>query len=336
MIFAFVAPNSLAGLGSNPLPTRLRVAKWGRNDSVKGAFTVNETTARFLPAMQKAVGFDTIFVDFEHNTVPETEAYKADKEPRKVAAHGVPRVVPGEGLWIENLRWTPEGEASVKGGHHPDLSPAIKTNDAGEVIFLHSSALCRQGAVPDLQIFSAALSPTQLQTFSALSSRLSTLSSISPAMDYKTLLLLILGLDAHATDADITQAAKCFAGKLSDAASQSDTIKSMSAELKSLGEKFGGLQKGLDDAEKAKITAQAILSGKIITASVGELPLDQFRKIVAELPANQVPMDQRTVEGVKAFSASGVIAHGATQDAEEVRSKLGISKETWDKHNKAA
>ena len=63
----------------------------------------------------------------------------------------MPRVIPGEGLFIENLRWTPEGEASVKGGHHPDLSPAIKTNDAGEVVFVHSAALCRQGGVAPKQ-----------------------------------------------------------------------------------------------------------------------------------------------------------------------------------------
>ena len=87
VIFAFVAPNQLAGV--KELPSRLRVAKWGRNDSVKGAFVVNETTARFLPAIQKAVGFDSVALDFEHNTVPETDAYKADREPRKVAAHGL-------------------------------------------------------------------------------------------------------------------------------------------------------------------------------------------------------------------------------------------------------
>jgi phage I-like protein len=325
VIFAFVAPNQLAGV--KELPSRLRVAKWGRNESVKGTFVVNETTARFLPAMQKAVGFDTVALDFEHNTVPETEAYKADREPRKVAAHGVPRVVPGEGLFVENLRWTPEGKASVEGGHHPDLSPAIKTNDAGEVVFLHSSALCRQGAVPDLQVFTAALSPRQLQTFSAAIA-----ATASPAMDYKTLLLLILGLDAHASDTDITTAAQGFAKKLTAAAGQAQTIETMSSELKTLGQKFGELQKGLDEAEKAKLTAQAVLSGKIITASVSELPLEQFRKIVAELPANQVPLDQRTVDGMKAFSAgSGVVTAPTAEIDEAVRKQLGISKDDWAK-----
>lgn len=327
VIFAFVAPNTLAGL--KELPARVRVAKWGRNESVKGAFTVNETTARLLPAMQRTVGFDTIALDFEHNTVPATDAFKADKEPRKVAAHGVPRVIPGEGLFIENLRWTPEGEASVKGGHHPDLSPAIKTNDAGEVVFVHSAALCRQGAVPDLQVFSAALTPAQITAFSAAS------HTHFPSMDYKQLLLLLLGLDAHATDADITTAAKTFATKLAEAAGQSQEIKTLSATLKTLGEKFAALEKGQEAAEKSAITAHAVAAGKVITAAVSELPLESFRKIVAELPANQVPLAQRTPEGVKAFSATGATAAGATAEA-EVREKLGISPETWAKHNKAA
>ena len=75
-----------------------------------------------------------------------------------------------------------------------------------------------------------------------------------------------------------------------------------------------------------------MLAGKIITASVSELPLEQFRKIVAELPANQVPLEQRTVDGMKAFSAgSGVTQPPAAEFEEAVRKQLGISKEVWAK-----
>lgn len=31
------------------LPGRIRVAKWGRNKSTKGDYTINETTLRALP-----------------------------------------------------------------------------------------------------------------------------------------------------------------------------------------------------------------------------------------------------------------------------------------------
>ena len=326
MFFALRSP--LPAIAGKELPKRLLVAKWGRNEAPsKGVtFFVNETTVRELPKNQIAVGFDQPALDFEHNTLPGTEAYKADKEPRNIAATGAFSVVPGEGLYFTPSRWTPEGEKSVRGGHHPDISPALKFNNQGEVILAHSVALCRNGSVPDLQVFSidgelgakvAALSP----------------APISTAMNHKELLCLILGLSATATDIEIATAAKTFA---TNAASSAAGVQAFSSQLKSATDSIAALQKRLDDQDRANITALAIRDGKIIPLSASKLAIEDFRALVAELPANQVPMDQRTVEGVKAFSASGVIAHGAAQDAEEVRTKLGISPETWAKHNKAA
>jgi phage I-like protein len=137
------------------LPRRLKLLNWGVNQTVYGPVIVNETTAALLPMNQKKLGFDTIALDYEHNTVPKTPEFERTKEPREIAANGVPLVVPGEGLFFDALEYTPSGRQNHLNYH--DLSPTPKLSDKGEVVFLHSVALCRQGAVEDLHYFSVTL-----------------------------------------------------------------------------------------------------------------------------------------------------------------------------------
>jgi hypothetical protein len=139
--------------GAGELPIRLVVGPWGTHETQKGRITFNETTVRELPIRQRLAQFDRIALDFNHNTVPGSESYRG--EPAPVAAHGVPSVVAGEGIILSELEWTPDGEAAVRGRYYIDLSPTIELNAAGEAIFIHSAALCRQGAIPGLSLFSA-------------------------------------------------------------------------------------------------------------------------------------------------------------------------------------
>lgn len=325
MLLAFRA--SLPDLKGKDLPSRLLVAKWGVNESVKGAFTVGTKTQRFLAPLQKMLGFDTVALDFEHSTVPGSPEYEKSKEPRIVAAHGVPRVVPGEGIFIEELRWTPEGEASVKGGHHPDLSPTIKTDDSGEVVFLHSTALCRQGAVADLQVFAAGLTPAQLLTFSA------TLQSTP--MNHKELLCLILGLDHNsATDAQITEAAKGFATKLTAAIGAGSQLTTLNTTVEGLKTSIGQLQGKLDKSERDQLVAAALRDGKLIPhgAEFDAMNNAQFGAVLASLQAGVVPVEKRTPELVKTFAAPGVGTNDGV--AAEVHRQLGVSAEIVAKHNK--
>lgn len=325
MLLAFRSPSPLAGL--TELPSRLLIAKWGNNESTRGDFTVNERTAKFLPAMQKLLGFDSIALDFEHNTVPGTEAYKADKEPRNIAATGRPVVVPGEGIYVERLQWTPSGEKSVREGLHPDLSPTIKTDDAGSVVFMHSAALCRQGAVPDLQVFSAALTPNALASFSAA---LSSTQPTHPTMDFKKLLLLLLGLDANAADSDIETAAKQFADSRADTAKTAESLKTYSADLKKAHDAITALAARLDQQERDAITAGAIRDGKLIPNSATDLSLTQFRALLADLPAGVVPLEQRTPEGLKSHAVS--LVGGNPTEVDAVSRQMGVTPEALKKY----
>jgi phage I-like protein len=315
MFLAPLIPSAAAGL--KDMPSRLKIANWGRNEGVNGSFTVGPKTAKFLPMLQKALGFDTVALDFEHNTVPGTPAYKADKEPRNVAAHAPISVISGEGLFLTGLKWTPEGTKSISEGLHPDLSPAVKTDDAGEVIFIHSAALCRQGSVADLKVFSAAdvFSAEQLACFSALTTPVKSTST----MDYKKLLCLMLGVAETATDTEIEAGAKAFAAK--------------APAVETFNTSLATLQKRLDQIERDGLVAQAIAAGKIVPHSVTGLTNEQFAALLKDLPGDQVPVGQRTAEGVKVFSAALTTADASGDAA--VRKLLRIPEATWNKHNPA-
>jgi phage I-like protein len=331
MLLAYRTPSPLAGL--TELPSRLLVAKWGQNKSVKGDFTVNEKTARFLPVMQKLLGFDTVALDFEHNTVPGTPAFEADKEPRNVAAHGAPEVVAGEGLYLRDLKWTPHGEKSVREGLHPDLSPTIKTDESGAIVFVHSAALCRQGAVADLQVFSAALSPEKLAAFSAaIAGPISSQPKIN-AMDFKKLLILLLGLDANAADTDIEAACKKFASTRDAVAGASTKLESFSASFKTLTDRITALEQSASKSAIDGLVADAIRQGKLVPNSITTLSFEQAKKILEELPAGIVPVDQRTPDGLKSHSAS-LLATGNPLENEVAR-QMGVKPESLKKHGDA-
>lgn len=328
MLLAFHA-TAPALKGETP-PRRVLVAKWGQNENTKGEkVIVNENTARLLPHVNRALGRQTVVLDFQHNTVEGSPEWQRTAEPRPIAARGgVPRVVPGEGLFIEELTWTPEGIASYASGHHPDLSPALKTNEAGEVMFLHSAAACRHGSITDLHLFTAALSAVQLLTFSA------TTAPISKSMDPKKINLLILGLEDSATDSQIEEAAKNFGGALKAFSAGAASIVALSATVKTQGEAFTALQAKLTEAERGRLVAEALAQGKVIPfgAEFDAMSNPAFAAVLKSLTPGVVPLEKRTPELVKTFSTS--LPQGGEDTAALMREAAGIKQEDWDKHAK--
>lgn len=164
-------------------------------------------------------------------------------------------------------------------------------------------------------------------------------------MDYKTLLTLILGLPADADDAAIQTAAESYAKKQEAQATELKTLSTTLADvqkklagapaegaLAALAQRLETLEKAHEQAQREAITTQAIAQGKIIPLSADKLPLEDFRAIVKDLPADQVPLHQRTPEQIKTLASTGMGAPAADTAAEICR-QMGISKEQWDKHN---
>lgn len=152
---ALRTPISNGALSADQLPVRLKLANWGDNPSTKGNIRLTAVSAAALPQRQVELGFDRIALDFEHNTVPGTVEFERTHEPRPVAAYGIPRIVPGEGLFLDDIEWTPEGKKSAL--NFADLSPAVHQDEAGNVDFIHSAGLVRNGAIHGLSFFSVTL-----------------------------------------------------------------------------------------------------------------------------------------------------------------------------------
>lgn len=182
---------ALQALQAGEPPKRLKLFAWGENDSTKGKFIVNDTTLAALPVNQRALGFETVALDFEHNTVPGSPEYLRTQEPRPVAGFGSIEVVKGEGLFLNAVEWRkPESRNEFK-----DLSPTVGTNASGEVTFVHSVALCRNGSVFDLTIETAAALSALLHKPTAPKDMQLTLAALAA----------MIGLPDTATQADVTK-----------------------------------------------------------------------------------------------------------------------------------
>lgn len=305
------------------LPTRLLICPWGEIQTNKGRIICNSTTLSQLPRNNALAKRDRIALDFNHNTVEGSPSYRG--EPAKVAAYANFEVVEGEGIYLSAIEWTPEGREHAEGGHYPDLSPAIATNDAGEIIFLHSAGLARQGEIDGIVLFSA---PSHIQLIRTLSADPTTTNP----MDYKKLLLTVLGLAESATDEEVTAAIQAKAEK-KDGEDSTEDIKAMSARIKSLEEAVKTFSASGEKQERDQLVARAIREGKVIPLSaeqIASMPVTTLSALVDGLPVT-VPLEARTPEKIKEFSA-GMPDNSV---AAEIRENLGISKEAWDKHNAA-
>jgi phage I-like protein len=266
------------------LPSRLKLLNWGVNETVKGPVTVGAHTLAQLAANQARLGYDRIQIDFNHQTVPGSETYQAD--PVEVAGYGTPLVVPGDGLYLVNIEWTPAGKKYAANYH--DLSPTPKLDDQGEVVFLHSVALCRQGAVRDLTFYNASF----LQPHASPPSMENTNPPAAPqgeAVDYRGLLVALLqklgvNLPDTATDADIATMVDQFKAPAPDDDPNAAPARPLGVEAR------------IDQIEKESLLTLAATQGKVVPLDAGEIratPIAVLRSMIDRLPTGAVPLAAR-------------------------------------------
>lgn len=149
------------------LPERLKIFGWGRNETLKGPVVVDKDSLAVFEGNQRKLGRETCAIDFNHGTVDGSEAFLAARGNPDIAGYFRPRIIEGEGLFMENVSTTPTGMS--KAADFKDLSPTPLVDEAtGRLIGLHSVALTPTGAVDGLTIESAALKAMSA-TFKTLS-----------------------------------------------------------------------------------------------------------------------------------------------------------------------
>lgn len=328
----FAAPK---GKGKK-LPDRLLVCPWGEHNTNKGLVRCNATTLAVLAENQRHYKSERVALDFQHNTCRRADGKPAD-EPCKVAAWGDVEGVPGEGIYLSNLEWTEEGAEHARGGHYPDLSPAVYCNDRDEVIFLHSAGLVRQGEIDGLTLNLSAELEQRIMKTNALDTR-SLLVGMIKACGVE--------LPDNATDAQIEEAVakageamkKPEPKKEGDGDTGGDVLKTLGVEIGKLRDEVKALRGDKERGEREALIEKACAAGKVIPLSaevLDTLPVTALSALVDGLPAGAVPIDRKTGKPAepKSFGAtSGEDA--AAQQA--VLKQLGITEDQFKKHNPAA
>lgn len=349
-----------------PMPARIVGLKWGDNDTAQGKIKVGEKTLAASKTWDKS-GYSEVAIDFNHNTVPTHPSYKG--EPAPIAGMSALSVEPGVGLVFGPIEWNADGIAHRK--NYPDFSPAVVLDDEGEVIFCHSAALVRNGAVRDLRVFSAEI-PADLLTLMAKpdakdpahSLKTHTVHKPGQFMINTDLLKKILKLAPDATDDDCNAALEAF-GKAGESQANPENVEgdgsanpnpdkpadvtALNAAIEravaaAIGKVVAPLKAQVtalnarhEQAARDAIVDEAVRAGKIIPKSW--LPDDKGN---GGLPIDElrtlsadlpeiVPLSARTPRAI----SSATDAKGAlTADEREVMGRLGVSDEAWKRHNK--
>ena len=290
--------------GAAKLPRRIKVLNWGENPNCHGRrVCVGPLFARCLNA--ETYPYRKVALDFEHNTFPGTPAYNESKEPRPVAGFGTIEAVEGEGVFITMSSWTPDGEKMA--ANYADVSAGAVTDDDGNLIAVASVALCRAGAVDGMDFTEAPLSGG---ISSALSGIINQEAGTEPgppgkkkgqqAMDYKALLLKLLGLDGDATDeaikAALDEAGKKPAQEEREAALEAAVKAAVAQAVKPIEEKVAALSAAAENHEKQDLIAEAAREGKVVALSadaIGKITVEDLKATIAKTPAT-VPLSART------------------------------------------
>ncbi len=314
---AAVAPK----IDPDNLPGEIQVLKWGDNQTTKGIVRVGKKTLACLSANQVATGFDEVCLDFNHNTVEGSPAYKG--EPAPVAAtHCKPEVREGQGLFLMSVNWTDDGKKFASS--YPDVSGAVGLDESGEVIFIHSAGVCRQGCAQDIKLFSASM--TGLKGLQKVGRSTPPLVTTLAATDIDLdALRSLLRLSAEATPADINAAVSAALDDIEDDETPGSTV--VKKTVKTLSATVDRLTLLVEGSQRQTILDEARAAGKEVPAEwlpgtdgKGGLPVGQLRTLCATLP-EVVPLAARTPSGVQGAKAT------RTLSAEErsICSGLGIS-----------
>jgi phage I-like protein len=251
-----------------------------------------------------------VTIDFEHNTLEGTPAYKESKEPRPVAGRGIPLLTPN-GIELTNIEWTSEGRKMAE--HFGDLSPAPWHED-GTVLGLHSVALVRNGAIYELSFCSADNTNPKENEMKDLLAALTAAKLIPEAGTEKDVVVLIQGLTASA------EASKSALAALT--ALTADQVKAIAvdvakAEVSALTAEVTGLKAENLQIQKDHLLELAKFEGKVVPLTadtIKTLTVEKLKEQIAAIKPS-VPLAQRTI-------ATGLSAGGGVTGPTDVQASV--------------
>lgn len=320
---AFRASGAQAGL-----PERVKILDWGINEGrTTGArILVDDQSAALVPQYHAALGLDKVLLDYEHQSHPGHPNFKPD--PRPVPGHGTLEIVPGEGVFLSAIAYTPDGQAHA--ANYADVSAVAHLDAAGRLLYVSSVALTQYGDVAGLPF---------AEHVAALAARHATTlppepkpqpQNKKPPMDapnYRDVAIELLGVkpddNGQITDEAIAAALAAKAEKEKQKPADSTTTPAEPAGVEALSAR-------LDRLERDRLIREATAAGKVIPLSAATLATmapATVAELLEGLPAKVVPLSTtRTPEKPDATRAVALSAAQATAAA-----ALGLSPEEFAK-----
>jgi hypothetical protein len=310
-------------------PSRLLVVPWGLTQTRQGPMLVDGETLRILPERQRLARADRVPIDYDH----EAAFGKNKGKPRHIAGYGTPTAVEGEGIYLTDIRWTPEGR--LYWANYEDISPAIlQQKTSGRVTFLDSVALTPRGEIEGLSLFSADSAdtyPSSNPTKATPPKRMNTdklkkylkrrgVSFSEDATPDELMTLAEAAMEQEVQDEE-------GAGMAAD--SVTAKLKKMEDELQALKSADLNRQKASEDARKKEIIAAASAKGKLLPSDeiIAQMSADLLQKLADEAPENTVKTNP--ADGLNPAHKTGTGEKKITLSAEarEVARQAGISEE---------
>lgn len=308
-------------------PAKLLVVPWGLTQTAEGPLLCDDQTATILPERQRLARADRVPIDFDH-----AAAFGAGQGgPRNFAGYGTPKVVPGEGIWLMDIRWTPEGRKFW--ANYEDISPAIKQQKAtGRVTFLDSVALTPRGMVEGLSLFSAeggdgdaAVSNTQAQPSQDKQQQSMDLTKLK-----NILRKLGITFSEEATAEELMSLLEKAGGEAEAdstlSAERERRLKDLETKLTSLESAAAAGQKASDDARKQEIIRTASAEGKILPPDdvIANLSAEDLKKCADAAKPGVVPGNPGNAAAKGAGTEKPLTLSAEDKEAERI---FGISDE---------
>jgi hypothetical protein len=283
---------SNGALASENMPTSLKILDWGTNESTQGRVILDEKSVEVFATNQRALGYERVAIDYEHATVPGSPAYEESGEPRPVAGYATPRIKPGDGLYLEEIEWTPSGKANAK--NYADLSPAPRLNAERRVLMLHSTALCRNGAIYGLSFFSAIKPSSNDPSMSDLATLATQLEKLNTSLaSFETRMKAV----EDRKPAEVT----VLSAKGADGNIVTLNVADLVTRLAGVETKLTAAQTAAESAEKATLIARFAAEGKAPLGEDGKalsaetlqtFTAGELKRLLANTPAT-VPLTAR-------------------------------------------
>jgi phage I-like protein len=246
----------LSQLADGSLPTEFRLFNFGKNETSKGTFVLDEKGAAAIMAAYVDQGVD-LAIDYEHQTFAAIDNGK----PAPAAGWFAPEVR-SDGVWAVNVRWTDTAASMLRGKEYRYHSPTFHADEDDRITRLLPLALTNFPATKNQAPLIAARDAAAMEKFMPVNK----IIGLKDAADEGEVEARIVSLARTEGELLKVTGAENVGDALATVIAQKDTAVKLAAAEKSLREwqEADERTKQIErEREIAGVIDQAVLDGRV-------------------------------------------------------------------------